>query len=1274
MSIHWGAWRNHVRIGIETVMSPRSVGSGTSSVRLTHRVHLQTDRTAWITSLDITMNFSGYWGGGSRTRRITVGTNSRIVIHETSGSRATSGSRQNLSYGVSVTHPLGSSSVSRRFPIPARPAARPTAPRIDRVVRSSDVQHRPEWSRTSTYTSVTVQRSVGDGRWVQVGRPSGNPSNFTDRTTKANGRYYYRVQGHNSAGASPWSNTFGPVYTTPSAPSNVRAVRVSGGIRISATAPNPWVQSYDIRDGNTTVATGVQLPWTHQNPDPAVTHRYTVRARRGTLLGSWSSASNTVELQAPPKAPTALTPNGGALDGDSPLILRWQHNPADASEQTRRRIEFQRPGETSWRLLGEIRTADEFVLINDPATQLGAGSYGSVSWRVRTWGDHANASPWSATATFELVERPGVAILSPEDGLLFRPELALEWSWFQSQDRPQSAWQVEVRDSDDIVILERDGQGATSTLEQGALFADGESYVVRVRAATGDVWSEWAEANVEVEFIAPLPPVLDGRWNEDAGSVSVEVGEGDITSVAIATNRVINPSFESDATTDVEVYRNGYPNPAMGGAWRVLVHENRIPSPIMQSANSTRGWSGASLAFADGAIRASASMYSALIPVTAGESITVEFKVASTTLSAQPKVALGYVSGLANNWTSVVSEDTPVSAINTEETKRVTFVVPSGYTELRLGFSRNNFGIGTLQGNIRLRHITTAPGVIFDGSVSDDPDLTPAWGTLDSPGIENESASRLYGWRPAGLTAAYCIPIVSTRYTKNGIPSLRLISTAESSSTDAFVWANIPEEFQSGGVAEVYSYLEKPLEGSIKSYYASLSLRNPLARSNRSSNSRGEQLHRIEFGAMSDTYRFQMIHGGLRGSGDVWFVLPGIWAPGYAGPWFHGEESPDEDMEARWTGARFNSSCVLVGQRPPGIAVVYGSCIKSSRWAAEGDYSLRLVSNRPGGSVTAARFWADPSPAAEGARIVATAYLDRDRPASASPRLGTIDALTPSPTRSVAHSGVAGAEELEIYTSPGTGTVSMQLVGGVQGDPDVWFDRVGIILESYRGDWFDGDSDSVDTGLGFNRARWDGVRDNSTSSLIRPADTVRTEVYRSIDSGETWELLAADLPPSADLEDWESLSAGETMYRAIAFSDIGATAVAEITVIADSPALWLSGSDGYIVAARMPYDAEVQVTSGRARTAQHYEGRPHAVAYAGEALTRSVQAGGRLVRHGDGNASLELLQDLANAVHPVHLYRDPTGVRIYGSCSDISWTHEAAMVWKVSFGLNETER
>lgn len=437
-------------------------------------------------------------------------------------------------YRVSSVNPGGTSaasSVATRWTSPAAPSG-------FTATRSSDANHALSWtSNAYGATQHIVQRNVNDGSYSEVSRPTG--TSLTATGGAANRKYTYRVSTVTPGGASSWVYS-SPLYTTPAAPTGVSAERISSTqIRVDASGRPPYATSYDVEDNGSVVATSVSLPWTHSDPNPAVSHAYKVRAKRGSLVSGWSSASNTVQLLAPPNAPSNLSPNGAVVDYAGSFTLSWRHNPVDSSQQTQRQIRRRLVGASSWIESGQTTTSAQSVVVDGSW----AGDPGSYEWQVRTRGQHATWSPWSATATFTTINAPTVAINSP-DTLWESSLLVMDWTYDQAQSRPQSAWQVSITEAGGQPAT-NSGSGSQSSYTFGRRVTPG-MWTVGVRVATGGVWSEWAESTFEVVFHPPAAPIISGAWDESRGITQLYFQAGDDPGMPETARLVVERSVDGE--------------------------------------------------------------------------------------------------------------------------------------------------------------------------------------------------------------------------------------------------------------------------------------------------------------------------------------------------------------------------------------------------------------------------------------------------------------------------------------------------------------------------------------------------------------------------------------------------------------------------------------------------------------------------------------------------------------------------------------------------------
>lgn len=514
------------------------------------------------------VSWSGSWGNSSNTQGISLSGGQRQQIRSSSFTVSLTDSTQTRNVAISVNHFHGTTSNTLSISIGARYARTPTNLLVNRV---SDSRIDLSWGRVGTYTSVNVQVQADSGSgFSTIGTytASGNANSYASTGRIANRRYRFRVRGRTSGGASPWTSWSTIVYTTPATPSAPSAARSGNNIRVSLGGTTSLFGThFDVQDDATGTIVGSAIPrgsfpWTHSNPNQTVRHRYRIRARRaqystgGTVLTSgYSSWSSWVELQSPPSAPTGLSPNGGSVELDAAVTLRWSHNPVDSSDQSQYELRHRLGSTGSWTTLTGTTASTRSVTFEEP---------GLHQWQVRTRGAHPDWSPWSATANLTAVTAPSVGLVTPDGESWMLPTMQVEWEFTQDDGLPQQGWRVELfnTDTDDAESLVESREGSTSASSvtlNTRLVRDGH-YRVQVSVQSNGVWSEPVDQAFQVTFIPPSPPVIGGEWDEETGSVGLTVVDGRGPEIDDIVNVFPNPRFRtSDGLTPDRV--NGHPNP-----------------------------------------------------------------------------------------------------------------------------------------------------------------------------------------------------------------------------------------------------------------------------------------------------------------------------------------------------------------------------------------------------------------------------------------------------------------------------------------------------------------------------------------------------------------------------------------------------------------------------------------------------------------------------------------------------------------------------------------
>lgn len=251
----------------------------------------------------------GTWSGTSTTHTMTGRTpNSsyryRVRAQNSAGNSA-------WAYGPTLTIPPNA----------------PAAPSNANVTRSSDTRQVVTWTRgSSTSTAPVTQQEIrrwdiARGGFITIATVNGTVTSFTDSTTATNQQYQYAIRSKNSAGTSGWAYT-GYIATNPAAPTSVVAKKQGTDIVLSWSLGNvrksDGIEIWLTRDGvdlpgaEAVILTGRPTSWTHIAPENTSTWSYRLKATETAngqetgpkVYSPYSARSNTVQLLAPPAAPT----------------------------------------------------------------------------------------------------------------------------------------------------------------------------------------------------------------------------------------------------------------------------------------------------------------------------------------------------------------------------------------------------------------------------------------------------------------------------------------------------------------------------------------------------------------------------------------------------------------------------------------------------------------------------------------------------------------------------------------------------------------------------------------------------------------------------------------------------------------------------------------------------------------------------------------------------------------------------------------------------------
>lgn len=189
------------------------------------------------------------------------------------------------------------------------------------------------------------------------------------------------------------------------------------------------------------------------------------------------------------------------------------------------------------------------------------------------------------------------------------------------------------------------------------------------------------------------------------------------------------------------------------------------------------------------------------------------------------------------------------------------------------------------------------------------------------------------------------------------------------------------------------------------------------------------------------------------------------------------------------------------------------------------------------------------------------------------------------------------------------------------------------------------------------------------------------DVYRSVDQGASWELVASGLPLNATVTDPECLVGAPTLYRVTAVSALPSSAATTVELQAQpNRSIYISGGDGYSTVARLHYKPNTTITPSLVDQEEHYfSGQTDPTVYEGEATSIIIQATAillptRVTPEGGGTTSIGSTLLRLATMPGVKLFRDGRGRRIYGRLYSVQVDEHEDDTGSVSFTVKQTAR
>ena len=556
MSIQWGTTRSGVKVGVEWVWWG-DLEPGQSTLHLTANIWLASAWGMWDGAN--WSNWSGYVNG-SGTGDIDVGSansywSGEKIVRTVAADVSLNYSSETQYWLTYTAHNIeaagGDVTVTDWVWVPKRPSQLPRPPKNLAVVKNADTQHTITWQTDFTddaggypWKNVYLDRWDNvSGGWYLIATLGYGTTSYTDNTTIADRAYQYRVRSRNDSGYSSWA-TSEKSYTTPKAHTNLAWTKTTSDVvltwtRAASMPANTIVQESANGGAWTQVAVVIAgtNTWTHTSPNPAVTHQYRVAPEQYGIMGAWAT-STVVQFLVAPLTPTSLTPTGTTVDPADVVVATWTHQPVDGTAQTAYEHRVKKVGGT-YVSSGTVSSPISSRILSG----LVAGK--TYIHQVRTKGQHADWSPWSAEQSFATGTKPQASVSYPDDEPHIMSGLVVQWTYYDADSNTHVASRVQLIKGTDLVHTAT--LGAVTEYALPLPLVDLSTYFVRVQVQdSSGLWSGWAEQMFTTAFIPPTTPVVAAEFQPDLGVVLLSIshplpdGVTTIDAVSNTVYRIVN--------------------------------------------------------------------------------------------------------------------------------------------------------------------------------------------------------------------------------------------------------------------------------------------------------------------------------------------------------------------------------------------------------------------------------------------------------------------------------------------------------------------------------------------------------------------------------------------------------------------------------------------------------------------------------------------------------------------------------------------------------------
>lgn len=259
---------------------------------------------------------------------------------------------------------------------------------------------------------------------------------------------------------------------------------------------------YSINGGSTwTVVSETGTNQFYDMPANTLPTEGTVLWKVMTVDGNGDSSGYTsasFALGTPPQqAPIPIQPVGAYLDSTEPILFEWHFMGGTPGEtQKKYDLQYSINGGSTWTTITET-TSNKFKEL--PANTFNIT--GNITWRVRTYNNFDEVSPYSDNKTFYVISSPPIPQITSVSNNA-RP--AINWT-----SQGQHVYEIQII-QDNKVIIDTGAIPSVSDREYKLkeYLKDGD-YKVRLRVINEyNLYSPWSEKSFTISTVKPQKPII----------------------------------------------------------------------------------------------------------------------------------------------------------------------------------------------------------------------------------------------------------------------------------------------------------------------------------------------------------------------------------------------------------------------------------------------------------------------------------------------------------------------------------------------------------------------------------------------------------------------------------------------------------------------------------------------------------------------------------------------------------------------------------------------